>query len=627
VGNLGAAPKSARASKRGILLGTLVVVAVGAAVLAYRRGSGSAVDLTRFVQPGDAAGFNLVLVTLDTVRSDRLGCYGYDLAETPTLDSLAACGVQFDHAVTPMPLTLPSHATILTGLYPPSHGVRGNGNFELAPRYVTLAETLKSQGYDTAAFIACFVLDERFGLDQGFDTYDFQVAREGFYPNNVDMNQRPAGAVSDSVIQWLRDREQTGTAAPFFMWVHYFDAHIPYQSPYGALPRFAGRPYDAEIAYVDSQLKRVIDELQRFDLRAKTLIAVVCDHGEGLGEHDEATHGLLLYDSTLRVAFILSNPLLFPEPIRISDCLVSLVDLRPTLEDLLAVPSSPELDGISLLRAKPDPDRAVYIETQVPFHAGRCSPLYGLRRLRDKYIRAPEPEYYDVQADPRELHNLYALRRAPVETLDARLTELLDGWASTPAQNGRRALSADERERLASLGYVHTVPAVQPDQLPDPKAILRANRKISAAFKACEANRMSEALRLSREAVRECKAYPDASALLARICEQMNRPGEAIAALRESLEINPKCETALQLARLLMRCKRYDEMDQALETALTLDPSSGFVYILRGDRCVAQGRLEDAIEQYEHAVRIDEPRVGNLARPQLESLRSRLQNP
>ncbi len=622
-----ARPKSARASKRSIVLGTLVVVAAVAAVLAYRRGAGPSVDLAQLVRPGDAAGFNLLLVTLDTVRSDHLGCYGYAAAQTPTIDSLAARGVQFDKAITPMPLTLPSHATMLTGLYPPRHGVRGNGNFQLAPAYVTLAETLKGKGYDTAAFIACFVLDERFGLNQGFDTYDFEVAPEGFSPANLDMNQRPAAAVSDSAIQWLRDRQESGTTTPFFMWVHYFDAHIPYQSPYGSLRRFAGRPYDAEIAYADDQLKRLIDELERRQLRAKTLIAVVCDHGEGLGEHDEPTHGLLLYGSTLRVGFILSNPVLFPEPIRIGNRIVSLVDLRPTLEDLLGVPSPAALDGTSLLRSDRDPDRAVYVETQVPFYAGRCSPLYGLQRLKDKYIRAPEPEYYDLPADPGELNNLHALRSSAVDALDARLTRLMKSWEAAPAPDARRTISAEERDRLASLGYVHAVPTVEPDELPDPKAMLRANRKISAAIKLLKAQRMTDALRLSREAVRGCKAFPDGSVLLATICEQMGKPDEAIAVLRESLAINPKCRTALQLARMLLMLKRYDEMGEALKTALRLDPGNGFIYILRGDRCVAQGRLNEAIAQYEQALRIDEHRVGNLARPQLRKLRKAVKGP
>jgi arylsulfatase A-like enzyme len=644
-----AKPKSPRVSKRRIGLALLFVAAGVAAVLAYRRGAGAPVSLTRLVRPGDAAGFNLLLVTLDTVRSDRLGCYGYGPAETPTIDTLAARGIQVDHAVTPMPLTLPSHATMLTGLYPPRHGVRGNGNFHLAPRHVTLTETLKSRGYDTAAFIGSFVLDERFGLDQGFDTYDFEVAPEGFYPDNVDMNRRPAGAVSDAAIQWLRNRQQTGTAAPFFVWVHYFDAHIPYQSPLGALPRFAGRPYDAEIAYVDRELKRLVDELERLDLRARTLIALVSDHGEGLGEHDEPTHGLLLYGSTVRVAFVLSNPVLFEERVRVGDRLVSLVDLRPTLEDLLGLPLTrgvprrgtdreridglrplphvkglappPVLDGTSLLRAKRDPDRTVYIETQVPFHAGRCSPLYGLQRLRDKYIRAPEPEYYDLLADPGELNNLYRPRSAVVATLDARLTGLMNRWAAEPAVDGRRAISEEERDRLAALGYAHTVPAVRPDELPDPKAMLRANRKIGAALRMLKARRMADALRLSRQAVRECKAFADASVLLATIYERMGRPDEAVTVLRESLEINPKCRTALQLARLLLVLRRYDRMDEALEVAASLEPGNGFIYILRGDRCAAQGRLSDAIEQYGQALRIDEHRVGKLARPQIEKLR------
>ncbi len=623
-----ARPTTARRSKRRLAVAVLAVIgSVLAASVAYRRSTGSAASVGQLVRPSEAAGFNLLLVTLDTVRQDRLGCYGDAQARTPTLDALAEGGVQFDHAVTPTPLTLPSHATMMTGLTPPRHGVCGNGSFRLAQDHVTLAETLKKAGYDTAAFIACFVLDERFGLNQGFDLYDFEVAPDGFDPNNLDYNERPADAVSDAAIRWLSTRSSNGSKAPFFMWVHYFDAHKPYRSPYVKLPEFAGRPYDAEIAYVDSQFKRLLDTLDQLNLRKKTVIAVVSDHGEGLGEHDEPTHGLLLYDTTVRVVFLLSCPELIKGPIRIDDRPVSLEDLFPTLVDLLGVPATSETTGISLVRASPDPDRAIYIETKTPLQAAQCSPLYGIRRLGDKYVRGPEPEYFDLLTDSGEQRNLIGSQTDRVGELDAELTRVMGAYAAAGTQDGQRAVSEEELRRLAALGYVHAASPVSADDLPDPKAMLRANRHIGAALQAARALRLDEALRLSEEAVRLCPGFPDASEAMAIICEQRNDPEGALAALQSCFAINPKSKTAIQMARVLMTLDRYDEMESLLDSAERLDPANGVIYILRGDRYSKQGRLSEAITQYEQALRVDEHRVGPLVRPQIEKLRSAMRKP
>ncbi|MBN2054380.1 sulfatase [bacterium] len=249
---------------------------------------------------GEAAGFDVLLITLDTVRANRLGCYGYPSAATGSVDSLCNPGVRFDSAFSSVPLTLPSHATILTGRYPMEHGVRDNGLFKLDTVETSIAERLKSAGYDTAAFIGSFVLDQRFGLAQGFDLYDFEVSPQGIKPQMVDFNERSAQDVTDSYLRWLGERTAGKAATPYFAWLHYFDPHQPYSSPFVFEGRFTGHPYDAEIAYVDHHLGRILTTLEGLGTRRRTLILLTADHGESLGEHGEDTHGIFIYDATIR---------------------------------------------------------------------------------------------------------------------------------------------------------------------------------------------------------------------------------------------------------------------------------------------------------------------------------------
>ena len=464
-------PAQRKSRRRFFFVCAALLLAGGAAFALFGRGPRSsqirAGELSSLVHPGDAKGFNVLLVTLDTVRADRLGTYGYEAAETPNIDQLVDRGVRFEEATAPAPITLPSHATMMTGLYPPRHGARDNGLFRLADDHTTLAERLREEGYETAAFVGCFVLDRRYGLSQGFDGYDFEVDAQGFQPSNFDFNQRSAGTVTDAAIAWLQKRKES--ERPFFMWTHYFDAHVPYQSPLAKLARFANRGYDAEIAYVDQELGRLFAELDRMNVRDRTVIALVSDHGEGLNEHGESTHGLFVYESTMRVPFILSSPRLFRGAHSVNNRIASLADLRPTLEDLLGLPPGTPMDGQSLIREPADLDRAVYIETKMPFHAARCSPLYGLRRLRDKYIEAPEPEYYDLESDPGELKNLIAERTGGADELARALGELRKAWPSPAGEESRSEMTAEEAERLRSLGYVKPQAESSRKRFPIPK--------------------------------------------------------------------------------------------------------------------------------------------------------------
>ncbi len=620
---------------RALAVAAIVIPLVFAAIHLWNRDPAQPARLGELVHPGAAAGWNVLLVTLDTTRPDHLGCYGYAAAETPTIDALASCGVRFDEAVTSAPITLPSHSTIMTGLIPPNHGVRDNGTHELPGNVVTLAELLKGQGYDTAAFVGCFVLDARYGLDQGFDTYDFSVPEEGFREANLSFNERPADAVTDAAIKWLDSR--TGSA-PFFAWVHYFDPHQPYSSPTVGLQRFDGRPYDAEIAYVDMHLARLIARLKDRGLADRTLVVVASDHGEGLGEHGETTHGFLLYDSTVRVALIISSPMLFDGPYRVEDRLVGLVDILPTLASMLGMDSPEGLDGVNLLDTDFDADRVIYMETMYPYYAAGCSPSFGGRRRDAKFILSSRPDYYDLRRDPHETVNRYG-DTPTVNELSKQLEAIMNGWEEDWGRSNRRLLTSDERDRLTALGYIHSDTAGQGatqdftqsdiakplETLTDPKHFLQVFEMAEDAQRLRRQGELTEALARARQAVDRLPTFQRGSRVLASILLDAGRPEEAIACLRKSLEVAPDYAATMLLAEILCQLNRSEEAYELLDKAIQEAPQNGNALMVRGDCLVQQGQCNEAIKTYQEAARLDENRVGIAATRRIERARS-LQN-
>lgn len=344
---------------------------------------------------------NVVLISLDTTRADRLSCYGYPRPSTPNIDSVAREGVLFDLALTPVPLTLPAHSSMLTGTYPPIHGARGNEGFRLAEYNVTLAETLRDAGYETAAFVGGFPMAALFGLNQGFDTYDDQL---GEASNKRHYNERSAGEVSQPAMAWL-DRHWK---APFFLFLHYYDPHTPYAPPAAYAAAYPDDLYAGEIAYVDSAVGQVLDKLRRLGRYEDTLIVIAGDHGESLGEHGETTHGYFAYQGTMRVPLIVKPPR-GARGRRVEEA-VSLVDIVPTVLGQLGLRAPPGVQGSDLgrcLAGKSGPVRRhpLYGESLYPTVFG-CSPLHTLTEGRWKYIRAPKPELYDLARDRGETNNL-----------------------------------------------------------------------------------------------------------------------------------------------------------------------------------------------------------------------------
>ncbi len=405
-------------------------------------------------RPPDAGGggTNLLLITLDTTRADRIGAYGDVRAATPHLDRLAREGVRFDRAYTSAPLTLPAHVTLMTGREPQAHQVRNNGTYALRPEETTLAEVFRQAGYSTMAMIAAYVLEKKFGLAQGFAGYDDALDKpEG---DTTYRSEISADKVFAKFSRWL-DRSPS---LPFFCWVHLYDPHAPYEPPAPFRERFADDPYRGEIAFMDDTIGRMLQELDRRGLLKNTLVVAAGDHGEGFGEHDESGHGVFCYEETLRVPLIFHHRRLFAAQ-RVVAQAVGLVDVLPTLLELYRLPLPAGIQGRSLaplLAGDEDPGRpapALYFESLYGMEEMGWAPLSGLLSGRLKYISLPRPELYDLASDPLEKDNLYLKRNARAK----QLARDLDSYLERTVPAGKAALRSQQtrqdQARLRTLGY------------------------------------------------------------------------------------------------------------------------------------------------------------------------------
>jgi arylsulfatase A-like enzyme/Flp pilus assembly protein TadD len=553
---------------------------------------------------------NLILITLDTTRADRLGCYGYLPARTPVLDKLASEGVLFENAFTACPVTLPSHATIFTGLTPREHGIRHNGTGSLNRRLPTLPELLRERGYDTGAFVGAFVLNRKFGLNRGFQKYDDLTGAEFA---EGQMHRRRGGAVVvNTALAWLKGH----TSHPFFCWIHLFDPHAPYrprQEVFG--DQFVERPYDAGIAAADLQIGRIIDFLQQHKLRDRTLVIVVGDHGEGLDEHEEREHGHMLYNSTLRVPLVVAHPALCKPGHRITE-VVSLVELLPMVQECLGLrpPGMPE--GRSLkaaLRAEALRPRACYAETDVPFLEHRWAPQRSLVSKNWKYIRTPRPELYDLSHDPAELNNLAESQPRRLEEMESALAKVESGL--TPRQADDVQLSPAERRTLASLGYVagragddkdsehHALPDIK-DRLKYHDAVVRANQLL-------DENHPQQALEQLQKIVAAVPDYSLARIFLGEALAKSGQLDDARQVYQELAENEPeRGEVHARLGWILGRQGRADEALAELQKALDLAPETAEYRVNLGSIFLELDRRDEAREMFQSAVQID-PACGN----------------
>lgn len=508
---------------------------------------------------------NVLLVTLDTTRADRLGCYGHQIAQTPNLDYLASNGVRFSHAYSPVPLTCPSHCSILTGTYPLYHQVRNNGTYTLASGLKTVAEALKEKGLKTAAFVSSFTVDSRFGLDQGFDVYDDQLSPDQTFKSLT--SERKADKVFASFSRWMDEN----TVNPFFVWVHFFDPHLPYDPPSPYREQFPDDPYDGEIAYMDFYVGKILDKLREKELLANTLIIVAGDHGEAFGEKQEKGHGVFIYESTLRIPLIFYAENSLPEGETV-ETRVRLIDIMPSILDMLGGELPEEVQGTTLLpviEGKRKDDLSSYIESYYPRENFGWSELVGLIDGQWKYIKAPREELYNLEQDPQEEVNLAQKEKQIVQEKRERLEDIIQSSVS-PLVAEKRNLSAEEKERLRSLGYIASSAGPSQEDLPDPKDRL-------------------EELHLIQQA---------------EVYEMEGRIEEAAAIYEKIVALRPNVATSyVNLALMKAQMMKLDETIQILEQGIEKIPDSEILLSRLGHTFMAVGRLKKALDAFDRVLK------------------------
>lgn len=514
---------------------------------------------------------SVILISVDTLRADHLTCYGYHRIDTKNIDDLARGGTVFTAISSQVPLTLPSHVSLLTSTYPFSNGVEDNGEV-LKAHTVTLARVLRSHGYRTAAFIGGFVLARRFGLAQGFDYYNAPFGLQRQSGINIFDLKRPGGEVMHSAINWLNKN----SSKPFFMFLHFFDLHTPYTHHRG----INGTGYDAEIEYVDRTLGQFWSYLSKKGLFDKTLIVFLADHGQGLGEHGEQTHGFFIYQSTLHVPLIIHWPKDSPRySARVTEP-AGLIAVAPTILQFLHIPAPPQFQGKSLMgllsNAEPHNPRKIYSESLYAHNHFDCAPLRSIRIGNYKYIEAPKPEFYDLATDPHELHNLYNQDRDLALAYKERLLSFMSRF-SIVHQRTPEGISPEIVERLASLGYV-AVSSSHPeisDSGIDPKDMLVPYQKTNRAIALAYAGRTTEAVSLLEKVLTRYPQLSDTRTILGLYDLKLGRNTPAADNFKDVLKEDPTSILAhYNLGRCYIRLNRLPKAIKEFRAVMAIGSSS-----------------------------------------------------
>lgn len=523
---------------------------------------------------------NVLIITLDATRADRLGCYGYPKAGTPNLDALAAGGVRFENAVCQVPLTGPSHCSLFTGVYPFVHRVHDDGNGVLSPEIQTLAETLKAAGRTTAAFVSSFSLDSRFGLGRGFDVFDDNLSSgQPFKSLNAE---RRADEVFAPFARWLDEHK----AERFFAWIHFFDPNVPYDPPSPYKERFVSDLYDGEIAFVDENVGKIVGKLRDDGLLQRTLVIIAGDHGEAFGEKEETGHGVFIYEPTMRVPLILYAENCLPSG-RVVRSRVRLIDIPSSVLDLLDLPGLKDSQGTSLLPyawGKRKDALDSYMETYFPRDNYGWSELVGLQRAEWKYIRAPREELYDLKEDPKEEKNLAGTKPDVVRDLSTGLDKLVLEFPRTPSA------------------------------LPDPKDQTYELRLIRQAEEYETAGNLPEAAAARQRILAMSPEAASSYVSLARIQERMMKFDDVVRTLEQGLARVPDSEVLLLgLGKTFMATGRVKKALEAFDRVLKTNPRSFDALLASGLMLDAIGQKADAMTYYRNALEVEpENRLGRM---------------
>lgn len=553
---------------------------------------------------------NVLIITLDTTRADHIGAYGGQSGLTPNIDRLAREGTLFRNCYAQLPLTLPSHCTLFTGRYPMAHNVRNNAKYFLNQSEFTLAEALQAKNYRTYAVIAAFVLMSKFGLQQGFDFYD-----DYLNPHELAHNFKseiPADEVYDKFSGWLAKN----SAQKFFAWVHFYDAHDPYNPPAAFAKRFANNAqgrYAGEIAYVDSVVGKIIDDLRDRGLLDKTLLLIVGDHGEAFGEHQEYGHAIFCYEENLRVPLIFHCPALIAKNRTVLEQ-VSLVDVMPTVLDVLELPIPKTVQGkslINLLRGRKEKEsRSIYFESMYGKEEMNFAPLTGISADNYKYISLPDPELYDLRTDSREKDNLFKKKNILARDLDKRLAKLVAGFSRSGGET-RRELTERDKDELQALGYISAF-SKKAAQMVDPKKGVLADNKLKRISRLITQNDvpLAEKELLALIAENPGRLMPQMINMLYKIAVAKKDYPAALNILSRGIREFPESEQFRQtLARDLFDIKKYDKAEGRCREILARNPKSTAAYILLGEIREKQGQVNEACDFYAQALNLEPQNV------------------
>jgi arylsulfatase A-like enzyme/Flp pilus assembly protein TadD len=522
----------------------------------------------------------VVVITIDTLRADHLGCYGYKQVRTPNIDALARDSTRFEHAYTPVPVTLPAHSAIFTGTYPMLSGMHDFSANKLSAQQPTLATVLKERGYATGAVIGSAVLDSRFGLNQGFDFYYDHFDFSRLDESNLDEMERPGDVVADQALEWLDKNYQKR----FFLWMHLYDPHYPYRPPAPYSHEYASHLYDGEIAFADAQVGRLLQFLKDKGLYQNAVIVLAGDHGESLGEHGEKTHGFFIYNATLHVPLLIRAPEATQEKLVATP--VSLVDIMPTILRILKLEVPSRVQGESLepiisakSASKENGARNLYAETFLPRLHFNWSELRGAETQNYHFIDAPKPELYDLVKDPGETQNLFNQKKAVAEVMRAKLASLIREYSAGTELAEKTGLDPALMERLKSLGYAGFSgggnPTISNRDLPDPKDRIQVYELISDAISDSQQGSYPQSAEKLEIALKtEPNSVPVHYLQGLNYYRMKNFPA-AVEQLERAVELSP--DYALALFHLGVAYGHTGQIDRCISTlkrALELDPTN-----------------------------------------------------